>query len=46
MSQKVVIFPTVQLQNLMYYVFFRLLSDNGGMDQLADPATEEHLKKV
>jgi len=25
---------------------FRLLSDNGAMDQLADPATEEHLKKV
>lgn len=24
----------------------RLLSDNGAMDQLADPATEEHLKKV
>lgn len=24
----------------------RLLSDNGTMDQLADPATEEHLKKV
>ena len=24
----------------------RLLSDNGAMDHIADPATEEHLKKV